>query len=191
MHKSDDSQLIDDLLKQWSTGNQRVEKELIDLLYPHIHRIAHMQLKSNHAAALQTTEIVSEAFIKLNQQKSFGWKNQSHFLAIATKVIRRVLVDHFRSESSQKRGGHEAALTLERFEHLMQDADKSGLDWLDLHQLLNQLHAFDPDAAAVLEYKVFGGLTYSEMAAVMSVSESTVLRNWNFAKSWVIRQLDK
>lgn len=191
MLKNEETQLLDKLLKEWSLGDKNAENKLITLLYPHIHKIARMQFKSKHANSLQTTEIVSEAFIKLNQQKSFEFKNKSHFLAITAKIIRRVVVDHYRSINSQKRGGHEQIMTLERFENILEEPMNFDADWLVLNDLLNNLHLFDSEAATVLEYKVFGGLSYPEMAIALSVSESTVLRNWNFAKSWIIRQLQK
>ncbi len=191
MLENNNDRIVEDLLEAWSCGDKIAENKLMELLYPDIHKIAHFQLKSNHASSLQTTEIVSEAFLKLDQQKSVKWKNQSHFLAITAKVIRRVLIDHFRSTSSDKRGGNEADMTIERFENFIEDSSQFGIDWLSINHLLKQLHTIDPDAATVLEYKVFGGLTHIEMAEVMSVSESTILRNWNFARSWIIRKLEK
>jgi len=191
MSENTNIKLIDKLLGEWSSGNKAVENKLMELLYPYIHKIAHFQIKSNHANALQTTEVVNEAFIKLQQQKSFNWKNKAHFLAITSKVIRRVLIDHYREETCQKRGGQEQAMTLDRFENIIEEPLSFGAEWLNIHCLLNQLHLFDPNAALVVEYKVFGGLTIPEMAQAMSVSESTILRNWNFAKSWVIRQYNK
>ena len=174
------------LLNEWSLGNESVENQLIELLYPEIHRIAHFQVKSQSAHALQTTELVNEAFIKLKSQKSVDWQNKNHFLAIASKVIRRVVVDQYRSEYSQKRGGAEQHITLDSASSFMPNIEPSQFDWLELSDLIDALKDVDARAAEVVEYKVFGGMTIPEMAAAMSVSEPTVSRNWKFAKTWLL-----
>ncbi len=180
---------VEQLLNQWSNGDQSVENKLIQALYPHIHKMAHFQLKADNASALQTTEIVSEAFIKLNDQKSVKWENKIHFLAITAKVIRAVIIDHYRAEYSQKRGGHEQHLTLERVKEFIEEPTTQDMNWLELDQLLSELNNIDPEAAQVVEYKIFGGMTISEMAETLGVSESTISRNWQFAKSWMLVQL--
>lgn len=185
---ANNAQDIDDLLKNWSNGDASVEGDLIEMLYPHIHRIAHFQIKSNSASALQTTELVSEAFIRISDQKSVDWQNKDHFLAIASKVIRRVIVDHYRAELSQKRGGLEQHVTLDKIKEFIENPGGSELNWLELDEMLQQLSELDPEAAMVVEYKVFGGMTIPEMANVMQVSESTVSRNWQFARSWLLMQ---
>ncbi len=180
---------IDQWLNQWSNGDESVENKLIQALYPHIHKMAHYQLKTDSASALQTTEIVSEAFIKLNDQKSVKWENKTHFLAITAKVIRAVIIDHYRAEYSQKRGGHEQHLTLERIKEFIEEPSTQDMNWLELDQLLSELNTIDPEAAQVVEYKIFGGMTIPEMAETLGVSESSVSRNWQFAKSWMLVQL--
>lgn len=180
---------IEQLLTQWSNGDVAVENKLIKSLYPHIHQIAHFQLKSDAANAMQTTEIVNEAFIKLNDQKAVYWESKTHFLAIAAKVIRAVIIDHYRAEYSQKRGGDENQLTLDRVREFIEEPTTQDMNWLELDQLLSELNQIDPEAAQVVEYKVFGGMTIPEMAESMGVSESTVSRNWQFAKSWMLLQL--
>jgi len=187
--EKNDSGQIDEMLSRWSSGESEIEERLIELLYPHIHKIAHFQIKSKAAAALQTTEIVSEAFIRLSDQKTVDWKNKKHFLAIAAKVIRRVIVDHYRTEISQRRGGQEQHLTLERMQDFIEDPANVQFDWLELNELLDKLNEIDTDAAQVVEYKVFGGLTIPEMAETMAVSKSTISRNWQFAKSWLLLKL--
>jgi len=183
-----DSQQIDGLLQAWSSGDQQVEGQLIEMLYPHIHRIAHFQIKSKSASALQTTELVNEAFIRISDQKSVEWQNKDHFLAIASRVIRRVIVDHYRAELSQKRGGLQPHVTLEKVQDLIENAQANELNWLELDAMLTELQGIDEEAARVVEYKVFGGMTIPEMAHVMGVSESTISRNWQFARSWLLMQ---
>lgn len=183
-----DARQIDGLLQAWCDGDALVENQLIELLYPHIHRIAHFQIKSSSASALQTTELVNEAFIRISDQKSVSWQNKEHFLAIAARVIRRVIVDHYRAELSQKRGGLEQHVTLEKVQDLIENAQANELNWLELDALLLSLSDIDQEAAQVVEYKVFGGMTIPEMAHVLKVSESTISRNWQFARSWLLMQ---
>lgn len=178
---------IDYLLQEWSDGDIDSENKLINLLYPEIHKIAHFQIKSHSARALQTTELVSEAFIRLNAQKSVNWQNKNHFLAIASKVIRRVVVDFYRSELSLKRGGLEKHITLSSVEELVSVEDSRNFDWLSLDELMKTFYEIDEDAASVVEYKIFGGMTIPEIAEAMKVSESTVSRNWKFARTWLIQ----
>ncbi|MFC3192677.1 ECF-type sigma factor [Marinicella sediminis] len=176
------------LLDQWSHGDRAVENKLIESLYPYIHKLAHFQLKSKSASALQTTEVVNEAFIKLNHHKALDWKNKSQFLAIAAKVIRSVIIDQYRAEHSHKRGGEHQHLTLDRIQEFIEEPDQQNVNWIELDDLITQLSAIDEDAASVVEYKIFGGLTIPEMAAVMEVSESTISRNWQFARTWILMQ---
>ncbi|WP_395374154.1 ECF-type sigma factor [Marinicella sp. W31] len=180
---------LEQLLIQWSSGNTDVENDLIELLYPEIKKIARHHFRPSKNKLLQTTEIVNEAFIRIKKQQSVNWNSKSHFLAIASKVIRRVVVDIYRHEISQKRGGRDEHLTLERMQNIIENATPDGLDWLDLNDLLGALSQIDPMAANVVEYKIFGGLTLTEIADVLSVSKSTVSRNWQFARSWLLMQL--
>jgi RNA polymerase sigma-70 factor (ECF subfamily) len=176
------------LLDQWAQGDRVVENKLIETLYPYIHKLAHFQLKSKSASALQTTEVVNEAFIKLNNHKALDWKNKNQFLAIAAKVIRSVIIDQYRAENSHKRGGEHHHLTLDRIQEIIEEPDQAQINWLELDDLITQLSEIDEAAASVVEYKIFGGLTIPEMASVMAVSESTISRNWQFAKTWILMQ---
>ncbi len=180
---------INNLLIEWANGNLQVENQLIEALYPYIHQIAQKQFKSAKGSALQTTEIVNEAFINIRKQKSRNWKNKQHFFAVAAKVIRNVVVNHYRAEAMQKRGGLYAHVSLERLSELIEDPKGSGFDWLSIDRLLTELASIDAASAQVVEYKLFGGLTIPEMAKVLSVSESTVSRNWKFARLWLLSQL--
>ena len=179
---------ISHLLNQWAQGDEVVESRLIESLYPYIHKLAHFQLKSKSASAMQTTEVVHEAFIKLNNHKALDWKNKNQFLAIAARVIRSVIVDEYRAENSRKRGGEHQHLTLDRIQEIIEEPDQNNINWLELDDLITQLSNIDTDAASVVEYKIFGGMTIPEMASVMSVSESTISRNWQFAKTWILMQ---
>ncbi len=180
---------INQLLVEWSDGNIDVKNEVIQALYPELHSIAHKHFKSKSASTFQTTEIVNEAFIKLNNKNISGWQNKAQFLCFASKVIRSIVVDNYRSKQSQKRGGEQYHMSLERLDTMIESPKGSTHDWFELDQMLNLLAQRDKLAAQVVELKVFGGLTIPEMAKFLKVSESSVVRNWSFARSWLLMQL--
>lgn len=177
------------LLVAWKNGDQEAEQQLMAWLYPQIHRLAKQQVKSRGASALQTTEIVNEAFIKLHSADGLALQDRSHFFALTARVMRQVVVDHFRSESREKRGGAEQLLTIDRFAEVIESPESSQFDWLNVDRLLTHLEQIDAAAAQVVEYRVFADLTIPEVAEVMNTSESTVSRNWKFARLWLLAQL--
>jgi RNA polymerase sigma factor (TIGR02999 family) len=189
MYEYFDMDLINEQIKQWCSGNRQIEDELITKLYPYIHQIARKQFKSKDVTALQTTEIINEAFINLRIQKSTDILNKQHFLALISKIIRNVSIDHYRSESRIKRGGTKRNLTLDRMADFLESPCEINDDILSLDELLTELESVDVFAAQVVECKIFGGLTIPEMSKVLAVSESTVSRNWKFARLWLLAKM--
>ncbi len=179
---------IECLLTRWSDGDQSCESELMELIYPHIHALAKREFKSVGSNQLQTTELVNEAFIQLSQSKK-NWKNQSHFLAITSKVIKQILIQKHRAEHAQKRGSGMRHLTVERLEHLIDNNPSSTPCWYELSSLLEELKQIDELAADVVLYKVFGGMTRTEIADVLKISESNVSRLWSFARLWLLARM--
>ncbi|WP_223789952.1 ECF-type sigma factor [Marinicella meishanensis] len=189
-HITEDDDAFKVLLAAWKNGDREAERQLIELLYPQIHRIAKHQFKSRQASAMQTTEIVNEAFIKLQAAKGLELKDRSHFFALTARVMRHVVVNHFRDETRDKRGGADQLLTIDRFAEVIESPESSVFDWLQVDRLLTDLSGIDFDAAQVVEYRVFADLTIPEVAEVMNTSESTVSRNWQFARLWLLAQLN-
>ncbi len=183
--------VLDQLFKEWSEGSVVAGNKLIELFYPEIHKIAHLQLRSKSPGLLQTTAVVNEAYLSIQNNQNFGSMNKKYFLGIAAKVIRNVIVTHFRQENSKKRGGAKISLTIDRLEEVIKVASCDGSEWLNLHYLLSDMKNVDVEAAQVVEYKVFGGMTIPEIANLMTTSESTVSRNWKFARLWLLSQMKK
>ena len=179
---------ITQLLQQWSEGNREAEIDLIKLLYPMLRQMARSNSKRNgHADALQTTEILNEAFIRLKTKQVIDWENRKHFFAMSARIIRNILVDEYRTRMSLKRGGDKIFVTLDEISD--ENNDGTEINWLEIDQLIERLRDLDPKAAEVIELRYFAGLTVAEIAEYQQVSVSTTERLWRFAKSWLHMQL--
>lgn len=184
-----DSSDITRLLTQWSGGDPKALDELIPSIYEELRRLARRALNSERPDhTLQTTAVVHEAYLRLVDQNRTNWQNRSHFFAIASQLIRRILVDHARSRRREKRGGGAAPVSLDEA-LLISGQPEFGLVALD--DALKLLAERDPRRAQVVELKFFGGLSAEEIAAVLDVSAVTVMRDWNLAKAWLYRELHR
>lgn len=135
--------------------------------------------------SLQATALVNEAYVRLVDGKAVQWNDRTHFLAVAARVMRRILVDHARSRRYQKRGGGAARVTLDE---ALVVAD-TGQDFEALDDALQALATFDERKSRVIELRFFGGLTVEETAAVLDVSVDTVMRDWRLARAWLQRTM--
>jgi RNA polymerase sigma factor (TIGR02999 family) len=176
------------LLHEWKAGDRDALDRLIPLVYAELHALAARQLAGEwRPGRLQTTAVVSEAYLRLMGQRA-DWQDRAHFFAIAAQLMRRILVDHARREGRAKRGGSSIPLTLdEALAPASQALD--AVDALDLDRALEKLDGIDPDAARLVELRFFGGLTIEETAAALGVSAPTVKREWAVAKGWLYREL--
>jgi RNA polymerase sigma factor (TIGR02999 family) len=136
---------------------------------------------------LQTTALINEAFLRLTDARSVRWQDRAHFLGIAARLMRRVLVDHARSRGYRKRGGDARRVTLD--EELIASPDPA-LDLVALDRALDALAKTDPRKSQVIELRFFGGLSVEEAAQVLRVSPDTVKRDWRLAKLWLLRELE-
>ncbi len=179
------------LINKWANGDHSIEPDLMAILYPTIHKIARNQLNKHHNRYFETTEVVSEAFIKLDQQKIIQWKNRDQFFAIITKIIRRLLIDEFRAQTSKKRGGIQVNKTLNHLSSSLVGHADVDFNLIEFDKLLNELSQHDEKAAQVVELKFFGGFTQAEISKVCNMSITEVINNWQFARSWLLSQLVK
>ena len=177
------------LLHQWQGGNQDAFERLVPLVYEELHALASRQLTREwRHDRLQTTAVVSEAYVKLFGQRAIDWQNRGHFFAIAAQLMRRILVDHVRRQLRQKRGS--GGLPVELNESLPAPGTPvDAVDALDLDRALQKLERLDPDQVRIVELRFFGGLTVEETAASLSISPATVKREWALAKGWLFREL--
>lgn len=188
MAQTDDN--LTQKLVQWSGGDQAIEAELINSLYPYLYQSAQKQLnKEAQDMTLQTTEIVNEAYIKLRNNNQVKWQSRLHFRALAAGIIRRILIDHFRSKHRKKRGGFQAHVTYDKVAYAIADQASDQCEWLMLDQQLQRLKRMDALSARIVELRYFGGLTVEEAAQQCQVSVSTAVRNWRFARGWLQNQM--
>jgi RNA polymerase sigma-70 factor, ECF subfamily len=175
------------LLVAWQGGDQQAFDNLIPLVYQELRRIAGRARRRERAGhTLQATELVHEAFVRLVDQREVRWQNRAHFFAIAAQAMRRILIDRARRHHAAKRGGGAEMISLTNIGDLPAVAR---LDVLALDEALTRLAAFDARQSRIVELLCFGGLTVSEAAEVLQISESTVKREWRVAKAWLYRAM--
>lgn len=138
----------------------------------------------NHT--LQPTALVNEAYIRLVQQPPISWQGRIHFFAVASQLMRHILVDHARARQADKRGGIQHQVSLD--EDILSTHEQS-IDVLALHEALEHLMTFDPRQGRIVELHFFGGLSFDEIALVLHVSERTAKRDWSMARTWLKREL--
>ncbi|HLM00766.1 MAG TPA: sigma-70 family RNA polymerase sigma factor [Pyrinomonadaceae bacterium] len=181
---------ITQLLRRWSEGNQEVLDKLMPLVYEELRRQASRYLRRERANhTLQTTALIHEAYLKLIDQNQVEWQNRTHFFAIASQAMRRILVDYARERNREKRGGAAENLPLEEAAFVV--GEEKGVDLVALDEALNRLAEFDERQARVVELRYFSGLSIDETADVLGVSNVTVRRDWNMAKAWLHQQISK
>jgi RNA polymerase sigma factor (TIGR02999 family) len=181
-----DRSRITQILIESRANDASTSARLAEALYPELRRLAaSLMRRERRHHTLQPTALVSEAFVRLVDQTSIAWTDRAHFLGVAARVMRQVLVDHARRHAAAKRGGHLKQVTLD---------DRVGggqhpVDILVVNDALDRLAANDPRAARVVEMRVFGGLTVEEVAAVVGTSARTVDGDWRVARLWLAREL--
>lgn len=175
------------LLLAWRGGDGSALERLMPMVEDELRRTARrLMAGERHALTLQPTALVNEAFLRLIDLKDIRWQNRAHFLAMAARLMRRVLVDAARARGYQKRGSGARPVTLET---TMLAASEQGRDVLALHDALEALAVIDPRKSQVVELRFFGGLSVEETAEVLDVSTDTVTRDWKLARVWLLREL--
>lgn len=178
---------ITELLREWSGGDQRALGDLVALLQPELHKIARHCLNNERPEhTLQATALINEAYLKLVDISRLQFRDRAHFLAVASGVMRRVLVDYARARGTGKRGG--AAQRVDFEESIVASLDPDP-NVARLDDAIGALEKFDPRKARIVEMRYFGGMTAEEIAEVLGVSPQTVHRDWHLARSWLAREL--
>ncbi len=184
---SDPTGRVTALLQAWSAGDPGAQDVLLPLVYRMLRKRAAAHLRRERKDhTLQPTALVHEAYLRLADQRRVDWRSRLHFLALASTVMRRVLVDYARARNAAKRPDEELRVALEGE---VASVDPRGCELLLLDQSLSELADLDPRQARVLELVYFGGLTETEAADVLSTSRSTVAREMRSAKAWLYRRM--
>jgi RNA polymerase sigma factor (TIGR02999 family) len=183
------TQEVTQLLAEWNHGDQAALQKLTPLVYEELRRLAHHYMGTQRPDhTLQTTALVHEAYLRLVDQSRPSFTNRSHFLAVAAKAMRQILVDHARTARRQRRGAGASKVELDEAA-LISPAQSDAI--LDLNDALERLASLDSRAAQGVELRYFGGLNQDEIAEVLKVSTVTVRRDWVFSKAWLYRELGK
>lgn len=168
-------------------GGDKAPERLLELVYDDLRRLAGAYLKDErNAQTLQATALVHEAYLRLVDWKNVSWENRAQFFAVAAQVMRRILVDNARSKNAQKRDVQKIAL-----DEAVSFSQQKEIDLMRLEEAFEILEKLDPRQAKIVELRFFGGLSIKETAYVLKISETTVKREWTFAKAWFQRELTK
>jgi RNA polymerase sigma-70 factor (ECF subfamily) len=176
------------LLRAWHAGDEDAYRQVSSILYRELRQQAAQYMRRQRAGdLLQTTALVHETFMRLAQAHQVDWQDRRHFLAVASRTMRRALVDLAREQHAAKRGGGAPHVTLSA------DVAVDGpslVDLVALDEALTKLAVLDPRKVQVIELRFFAGLTVDETADVLDVSADTVARDWRLARTWLLRELD-
>jgi RNA polymerase sigma factor (TIGR02999 family) len=175
------------LLLAWGKGDEAAFEQLVPLVHDELHRIARGCMTGERAGhSMQATALVNEAYVRLVDAQRVRWQDRAHFLAMAARMMRRVLVDVARAKGYQKRDGGAVRVT---FDELALAPAEPGHDLVALDDALQALAQVDERKSRVIELRFFGGLSVQETAEALGVSEETVMRDWKFARAWLLREL--
>ena len=180
---------ITGLLRAWSGGDQAALDRLASLVYDELRRMARRYMRDERAAnTLQTTALVNEVYLRLVDVKNVDWQQRAQFFAITAQMMRRILVDAARARGSHKRGGGAVKVNVDEVPVMSPEPDAS---LVALDEALEAFAAVAPRQAKLVELRYFGGLSEEEIAEVLKISPRTVRRDWEFAKSWLMRELSR
>jgi len=176
-----------ELLLAWSRGEARALEQLVPLVHDELKRLARRHMaheRPDHT--LQATALVNEAYLRLVDQRRVIWQNRAQFFAVASQMMRRILVDRARAHKMAKRSGQWTRVTLDESAKVASPVD---VDVLDLDAALNRLAQFDPRKSQIAEHRFFSGLSLDEVADVIGISRATAERDWQAARAWLFKEL--
>jgi len=176
---------VTQLLLSWNYGNEKALDELVPLVYSELRRLARLYMgreRPNHT--LQTSALINEAYLRLVDQEKVEWQDRAHFFAVASQIMRNILIDHARKYQSAKRGAGAQQVALD--ESVILNRQRAS-ELLNLDEALTSLAAFDSRKSQIVELQFFGGLSIEEIAEVMKISSATVKRELKAAKLWLHR----
>jgi RNA polymerase sigma-70 factor, ECF subfamily len=190
MSKSGSPSEITRMLQEWSDGKDEMLDQLMPLVYAELRRQAAGYLRRERRDhTLQTTGLIHEAYLKLINQRNVRWESRTHFFAIASQAMRRILVDYARARKTEKRGADDIRLSITAAEKIA--GDQKSVDLIALDEALTRLARIDETQSRVVELRYFSGLSLEDTAKILNVSRATVAREWNMARAWLHRELTK
>jgi RNA polymerase sigma factor (TIGR02999 family) len=185
------SEPVTELLIKWRGGDQEALQALVPLVYKELRDIAHRHLQHERPGhTLQSTALVHEAYLRLVNQGPMETQNRAHFVAVAARLMRQILVDYARSHGAAKRGAN-LRVDVDPETDFAAAPQQQGADLLALDEALEALATRDAKQTRIVELRYFGGLTIEETAEVLDISAATVKRDWNMAKAWLSREMQR
>lgn len=183
---------VTQLLRAAASGDRRDLDALMGAIYDDLRRlaVAHMRAERDDHT-LQPTAVVHEAYLKLVDQRTTDWKDRAHFFAVASRIIRRLLVDHARERLALKRGGGGERIPLEAAEAAELACEVPGVDLVALDEAVEELASIDERQARIVELRFFGGLTIEEIANLLEMGRRSVDREWQAARAWLFLRLSE
>ena len=177
------------LLVEWRGGDQRAVHRLLPLVHEELRRLAKRHMAGERPGhVLQATALVNEVYLRLVDIRRVQWQDRAHFFAMAARLMRRVLVDFARARQNQKRGGALHRVTFDQDLLVTSDTPE---DLIAIDEALRSLAAHHERKSQVVELRFFGGLSVEETAEALKISAETVMRDWKFAKNWLMRELSR
>jgi RNA polymerase sigma factor (TIGR02999 family) len=185
---SEPSEQLTELLREASGGNVDALNRLFPVVYEELKQLARARMRAEREGhTLSATALVHEAYLKLVDQSRVEWRNRAHFFAVASRAMRRILMNHARERRAAKRGG--GALQVELEDVNLALADEQLDDLIALDEAIDRLREFNPRGADVVVYRFFGGLSHDEIAEVVGLSAISVRRAWSAARTWLHKEL--
>jgi len=179
---------VTQLLVRLRKGEKGVFDQIYPLIYKQMHRMAHSHMaRQNPNHTISKTELVHEAYLKMIDQTQIKFNDKSHFLAIASRCMRQILIDYARKKNAEKRGGHDKDVTY--IDELFSKENKKAEELINLDEALDELSTLNERLAKVVEMRFFGEMTIEETAEALDVSKSTVKRDWMKARGWLYKEL--
>jgi RNA polymerase sigma factor (TIGR02999 family) len=184
------SRTLTQLLGAWRGGDDDAARELLTLLYPQLEALARKALRRERGGfTLQTGDLVSEAFLRLQQGAKVDWRDRAHFFALAARMLRRIVIDHCRRRRRHKRGDGAVCLELGEAPEPAARVVLDEVSVLALDAALLELEQVDVAAARVVELRFFADLTHDEIAEALGIGRATVFRHWRFARAFLHSRL--
>ena len=181
---------ITEILRAWEQGDDGALERLLPMVYAELRAIAARHLRSERAGhTLQPTALANEAYLRLRSLGDVPWHDRAHFFAIASRIMRRVLVDHARARMASKRGADAPKVQLAEGYHEEMHPAMDAAELIDLDRALEDLTAAEPRLSRLVELRFFGGLNIEEAATLLGCSTRTAKRDWTFARAWLLQRL--
>ena len=188
MNQIGDQAIEDDitlLLKAWRGGSSAARDKLFEKLYNELRLVSAALLRNEGRVSLSTGDLVNDAAVRLIGLENIDWQNKAHFMALASRMMRRVLVDHARKKDANKRQHHKVTLVTN-----LNSNQTESINIQKLEHALVRLQAIDPVRAEIVEMRYYGGLSLEEIGVVVGMSASTIKRNWRASRAWLLGALE-